>query len=147
MRFASRTALLSAIFACSPVFGQGGVVPVGQMIPLSCMEALVEVGYQRFAGVFSFIAEKDNPAAFADLITHDKGALKKYLAKVEKDFKVASGVSPWDHEVLQFAATLYNSPLAQTLEKPGDKLLFKLVELSRAPVVPLEDITSKRRSG
>src|SRR5205807_2646903 len=58
-----------------------------QVLNLSCVEALVAVGESRLAGVFAFVAEKDETSAFADLLVHDKGALKKFMAKADKDFK------------------------------------------------------------
>ena len=90
-----------------------------QLLNLGCVEALAAIGQADLAGVFSFIAEKDAPAAFADLLVHNKKALKKFLAKVEKDLKSASGVAVWDHEALQLAVSIYGSPLAETLEKPS----------------------------
>ena len=55
-----------------------------QIINLSLVEALVSIDESTLAGVFSYVPEKDGPAAFADLITHNKKSLKKFTAKVEK---------------------------------------------------------------
>ncbi len=116
-----------------------------QMINLSCLEALVAVGQPNLAGVFSFISEKDGPAAFADLLVHDKKAMKKFLAKAEKDFKSADGISSWDHEAVMAAVSIYGSPLAETLEKPASGTMSRLVALSAAPSLKLEDLARRRK--
>lgn len=116
-----------------------------QLINLSCVEALAAVDQAALAGVFSYIAEKDGPAAFADLIIHDKKALKKFMAKCEKDLHEVKGVSVWDHEALQQALSIYGSPLGETLEKLSSKMAGKITELIGAPVLTLEEMTLRRR--
>lgn len=116
-----------------------------QMINLSCMEALVAIDQADLAGVFSFIQEKDGPAAFADLVVHDKYALKKFLGKVEKDYKLVAGVSSWDHDVIQFALSIYMSPLAETLHNPGKKVIARMGELLAAPARTLQEIATRRQ--
>jgi hypothetical protein len=116
-----------------------------QILNLSCVEALVAAGQSHLAGVFSFVPEKDAPNAFADLIVHDRKALKKYVAKLEADLKEAGGISTWDHEVLAFALTIYGSPLAQTLDKPGKSQMSALNKLALAPSLSLQDMTARRR--
>jgi len=117
----------------------------GGVLNLNCIEALASIGEPKLAGVFSFIAEKDSPAAFADLVAHDGKALKKYVVKVEQDFKASGGVTEWDHEVLMFVLSLYSGPLGQTLEKPAAKVLPRLNELSLAPKLTLEQVTARRK--
>ena len=116
-----------------------------QMINLSCVEALVAIGQPELAGVFSYISEKDGPAAFADLLVHNKKAMKKFLAKGEKDLKTAAGISQWDHEAVVAAVSIYGSPLAQTLEKPASDTLSRLTNLASAPPLTLADLTARRR--
>lgn len=116
-----------------------------QMLNLSCVEALASVDEAGLAGVFSFIPDKDSPAAFADLLVHNKKATKKFLAKVEKDLKSSGGISLWDHQSLQFALAIYASPLAETLEKPAGKTVSKITELAAAPTLSLEELTARRR--
>ncbi|HAM34438.1 MAG TPA: hypothetical protein DEB40_05435 [Elusimicrobia bacterium] len=117
----------------------------GAMINLSCLEALVTIDQAGLSGVFSFIAEKDSAAAFADLVVHNGKALKRYVGKLEKDFKGAGGVTGWDHDVLVFALQLYSSPLAETLEKPHAKLMTKMTDMSMAPTMSLEQVTARRK--
>ncbi|MDD5655921.1 MAG: hypothetical protein PHF00_01535 [Elusimicrobia bacterium] len=119
--------------------GQGGV------INLSCMEALVSIGRAELAGVFSFVADKDSPAAFADLVAHEPKGLKKYAARLEKDQLAAGGITPWDHEALLSLLALFSGPLADTLGKPSAKLLARLNDLSLAPTVPLETVMARRK--
>ena len=140
----SRALLLSlALLLPSGAFSQA---PAGaQLLNLSCVEALVSIGQPNLAGVFSFISEKDGPAAFADLVVHDRKALKKWVAKLEKDNKIG-GVSPWDHEAAVFALQIYASPIAETVDKPGE-LKDKLSTLVLAPVLTLEELTARRRKG
>jgi hypothetical protein len=117
------------------------------MLNLSCVEALVSIDEARLAGAFSFVPEKDAPAAFADLVVHDRKALKKYVAKLDKDFKDAGGISIWDHESVAFAVSIYGSPLAQTLDKPAASVISHMAELAAAPTMTLEQLTAKRRKG
>ena len=140
----SLTLLLATLLALSP--GVRAQAPRdAQMLNLSCVEALVSIGQASLAGVFSFIPEKDSPAAFADLIVHDRKALKKYAVKLEKDLKEAGGISVWDHEAVAFALSIYASPLAETLDKPGASLLTRLDEFARAQTMSLQDLTARRR--
>jgi hypothetical protein len=124
----------------------GSPAAAQQMLDLNCMDALVAAEKSSLAGVFSFIPQKDTTAAFSDLIVRDKKALKKYIAKVEKDLKVASGITLWDHEVVLNALSLFGSPLAATFEAPPKKITDKLTELSVAPTLSLEQVTARRKA-
>lgn len=138
----SRALFLSAALLLSP--GAFAQAPRdAQVLNLSCVEALVSIDQSKLAGVFSFVPEKDAPAAFADLLVHDRKALKKWLKKVQKDNKIG-GVSTWDHEVAVFALQIYASPIAETIEKPGE-LKDELSTLVLAPVLSLEQLTARRR--
>jgi hypothetical protein len=117
------------------------------MLNLSCVEALVSIDQANLAGVFSFVPEKDGPAAFADLVVHQKKALKKFLGKLERDQKEAGGVSAWDHEAAAFALSIYRSPLGETIDKPGEALLKRLEDAARAPTMTLQEMTARRRKG
>ncbi len=118
-----------------------------QMLSLSAVEALVAIDEQRLSGVFSFVAEKDGPAAFADLIAHSKKALKKFVAKAEKDKKIAGGISSWDRDALQYALGIYDSPLASTLEPLDAKLRGEIMGLINGQVLMLEQISAARLKG
>lgn len=135
---------LGALWAAAP---RAAVeAPAGaQMINLGCVDALAAVGHADLAGVFSFIPEKDGPAAFADFMVRNRKALKKFLAKAEKDLKEVKGVSIWDRQALQFAVSIYGSPLGETLEKPAPKFVARMVELAAAPALSLAEMTARRR--
>lgn len=124
----------------------GGSAAAQQILDLNCVDALVAADKSSLAGVFSFIPPKDTAAAFSDLIVRDKKAMKKYLGKVEKDFKTASGITLWDHEVVLNTISLLGSPLAATFEVPPKKVVDKLTELSVAPTLSLEQVTARRKS-
>ena len=127
--------------------GAWSQAPAGaQMLNLSCVEALAAIGEPRLAGVFSFVVEKDTPQAFADLVMHDKKALKKYAGKLKTDMK-DGGVTPWDHEAVTFALQILSSPIADTLDKPSKDERETLDLAARAPVIPLEQLTARRRKG
>lgn len=116
-----------------------------QMLNLSCVEALVAVMRPELAGVFSFIKEEDAPRAFADMVARDKKALKKYLGKLEDDFKLTQSLTPWDRDAAGALVALYGSPLAETLEnKPKPQQVQRLAELAAAPTIPLEQMTARR---
>ncbi len=142
----TRNIIRTALLALAPMMAGATEVPrPPQMIDLSCMEALVATGRQELAGVFSFVSEKDGPAAFADLIVHNKKAMTKFIAKVQKDLKVASGISAWDRDALQFAIAIYESPLGATLKPLGEVELAQLRLLAGSPILSLEQISSARR--
>jgi hypothetical protein len=111
----------------------------------SCVEALVAIGESRLTGIFAFVSEKDSAAAFADFLMRDKSALKKFVAKDEKDLKELQGLSQWDHDVISAALAFLASPLAETVEKPAAKVVARLNELARSPVLTLEQIAAARR--
>lgn len=140
MTRAAFAALLACAAAAAPAASQG-------VINLSCVEALTAVGEADLAGVFSFVPEKDSAAAFADLTARNPKALKKFVAKVEADYKAAKGISAWDKAVLRGVLGLYASPLADTLKKPGGKVLSRITELAALPALTLEAITAARRAG
>jgi hypothetical protein len=100
---------------------------------LSCIEALKAVDEASLAGLFSFISPKDTPKAFGDLIMHNKNVLKKFVAKAQKDSQMGSGAVAWNREVLQFALSIYDSPLKDTLVKPGVKLVAQMRALAGVP--------------
>jgi hypothetical protein len=116
----------------------------GGLINLSCMEALAAIEQPALAGVFSFVPEKDSPAAFADLVAHDSKAMKKYVAKLDKDYRAAAGITTWDHDAVMFAISLFSGPADPALAKPAAKVLSHLTELSLAPRLTLEAVTAKR---
>lgn len=120
-------------------------VSAQSILDLNCIDALASVGKPELAGVFSFVPSKDTPNAFADLVARDKKALKKFVGKVEKDLKTASGVTAWDHEVVLNLISLFGSPLAPTLVDPGVKMKSRLQELALAPTLSLEEVAARRR--
>lgn len=117
-----------------------------QILSLSCVEALVSIERPELAGVFSFVSEKDAPVAFADLVARDKKTLKKYVAKLEADYKLSTSLTEWDREATVALVALYGSPLVETLEhKPKPELVQRLAQLAAAPTIPLEQMTARRR--
>ena len=141
-----RSFLVSAAFVLSLAAAANAESPQGaHILDLSCVEALVAVDQARLAGVFSFIAEKDAIPAFADLLARDPKALKKFIEKVEHDFKIATGISRWDRDVLAAVMSLYGSPLGDTFPKPAPKVVSRIAELTQETVVPLEQITARRK--
>ena len=138
----SRSLFLSLMLAAAP--GALAQAPAAGMINLACVDSLVAVDQSALAGVFSFIAENDTPNAFADLVVHNKKLLKKWIKKLQKDRKSAGGITAWDQNAVVFALQIYASPLAETLEKPG-ALKADLLELAKSPVIPLSEITARRK--
>lgn len=126
--------------------GPAVVASAQQILDLGCMDALVASGKTSLAGVFSFIAPKDTAAAFSDMIVRDPKAMKKYLARVSKDFKAASGITVWDHDVALSVLSLLSSPLSSTFEPPSKKIVSQLTELSLAPTLSLEQVSARRKS-
>ena len=121
--------------------------PAAGMLNLSCVEALVAVEHPDLAGVFSFITEKDAPAAFADFVAHNKTAMRRYVDKIGADIKSAAGVTPWDHDVIMRILDIYAGPLAETLEKLPPPIQKRLMEYSAAPSMSLEDVAARRKTG
>lgn len=119
-------------------------VPQTTLLNLSCMSALAAVEQADLAGVFTFIAEKDSSAAFAELLVRNKRARKKYRAKLQADMKASGGVSAWDHEVLIRLLEIYVSPQAETLERLSSSMTADFNELSLAPALSLEEMNSRK---
>lgn len=144
-RFAAAALVAATALIVRPA--RAGQDPLGgssHMLNLSCVEALVASGHAELAGVFSFVSDKDAPAAFADLAVHDAKALKKYVAKLDADYKTSAAITEWDHSTVEMILSIYGSPLAATLSKPSSKLMSRLAELGQAPTTTLEQLTSKR---
>lgn len=136
---APRTGGPSSVTAGSSAMSSGG------MVSLSLVEALAAVRRPELAGIFSFVAEKDAPFAFADLLARDKKAMKLYLEKLDEDRKAANGLTDWDHAVCADLVNLYSSPLAATFGAPDEKRMSKINQCVLAPVVPLEEIVARRK--
>ena len=118
--------------------------PTG-MISFSLVEALAALKQPQLAGVFSFVSEKNAPFALADLLARDKKAMKLYLDKLDDDYKAASGLTEWDHEVCASLINLYGSPMAATFGLPDAKRMKQINDCMLAPAVPLEQIVAKRK--
>ncbi|MFI5360737.1 MAG: hypothetical protein ACHQ49_02105 [Elusimicrobiota bacterium] len=150
-----RTALAAAAFAlASPALAGApaaaaakapaalsgaGCEPTG-MISLSLIEALTALRQPELAGIFSFVAEKNAPFAFASLVARDKKAMKLYLNKLDGDFKTAAGLTEWDHEVCASLITLYSSQLSA-----DPKILKRINDCMLAPTVSLEELVLRRK--
>ncbi|MFI5347630.1 MAG: hypothetical protein ACHQ51_14745 [Elusimicrobiota bacterium] len=117
----------------------------GGMVSLSLIEALAAVRRPELAGIFSFVSEKDAPFAFADLLARDKKAMKLYLEKLDEDRKAGNGLTDWDHAACASLVNLYASPIAATFGKPEESRMSKINQCVLAPVVPLEEIVSRRK--
>lgn len=118
--------------------------PTG-MVSLSLIEALTAIKQPQLVGVFAFVAEKNAPFALADLLARDKTAMKRYLDKLDDDFKAASGLTEWDHEVCASLINLYGSPMANTFGVPEPKRMKQINDCMLAPAIPLESIVAKRK--
>lgn len=145
MTKAALVAAVLALAAPSRAAAPAAAAPAGGMVSLSLVEALAAVDRPELAGLFSFIAERDAPFAFSDLLARDAGALKAYLKKLDKDMDAADGLTDWDHAACASLVNLYSSPLAATFEKPKPKDLSRINKCVLAPVVPLEAIVGRRK--
>ena len=115
------------------------------MISLSLIEALTALHQPQLAGIFSFVSEANAPFAFADYVARDKKAMRLYFDKLADDFKVAKGLTEWDHEVCASLINLYGSPMAATFGVPDKNGMHRINECMLAPTVPLEMIVSGRK--
>lgn len=118
--------------------------PTG-MVSLSLIEALTAIKQPNLVGVFAFVAEKNAPFALADLLARDKTAMKRYLDKLDADYKTANGLTEWDHEVCASLINLYGSPMANTFGVPEPKRMKQINDCMLAPAIPLEAIVAKRK--
>jgi hypothetical protein len=118
--------------------------PTG-MVSLSLVEALSAIKQPNLVGVFAFVAEKNAPFALADLLARDKTSMKRYLDKLDDDFKAANGLTEWDHEVCASLINLYGSPMAGTFGVPEPKRMKQINDCMLAPALPLESIVAKRK--
>ena len=118
--------------------------PTG-MISFSLVEALAALKQPQLAGVFAFVSEKNAPFALADLLARDKKSMKRYLDKLDGDYKAAAGLTEWDHEVCASLINLYGSPMAATFGVPDAKCMKQINDCMLAPAIPLENIVAKRK--
>ena len=142
-----RTVCLVVTFAfANPAFAAAPAAAPssGGMVSLSLVDALKALRQPQLAGVFSYVAEKDAPSAFADLLARDPAVLKLYLKKLDADLAAAKGMTDWDHGVCASLVITYSSPLAGAFAKPDAKRLSKVNRCVLAPVVTLEEITARR---
>jgi hypothetical protein len=143
-------AFAGAAFAAAPAEAatraaqEASQAPTG-MISFSLVEALAAMKQPQLAGVFSFVSEKNAPFALADLLARDKKAMKLYFEKLDDDFRVASGLTEWDHEVCASLINLYGSPMAGTFGVPEPKRMKQINDCMLTPAIPLETIVSKRK--
>ena len=115
------------------------------MISFSLVEALAALHQPQLAGIFSFVSEKNAPFAFADFLARDKKSMKLYLDKLGDDFKAASGLTEWDHQVCASLINLYGSPMAGTFGRPDEKRMKQINDCMLAPTVALEAIVARRK--
>jgi hypothetical protein len=115
------------------------------MISFSLVEALAALHQPQLAGIFSFVAEKDAPFAFADLLARDKDAMKLYLNKLGADIKAAGGLTEWDHEVCASLINLYSAPLPPGFVRADEKRLKQINDCMLSQTITLEEIVSKRK--
>ncbi len=141
-------ALAGAPEAARPAKATIVAAPAGAstgMIDFSLVEALAALRQPQLAGIFSFVSEKNAPFAFADLLARDKKSMKRYLDKLDVDFKAALGLTDWDHEVCASLINLYGSPVAATFGVPDARRMKQINDCMLAPTVPLESIVARRK--
>ncbi len=140
-----RAALLAALGVLAPAIARAQDLPPAHILNLNCIEALAAAGKPELAGIFAYVPDNDTAAAFADLLVHDRKALRKFTAKAEKDLKQVSGVSQWDHQAIAYVLAIYASPAAAaTVDKPASSDLSRLRALLVAPQLSLEEMTARR---
>ncbi|MBI4424992.1 MAG: hypothetical protein HY554_14765 [Elusimicrobia bacterium] len=103
-----------------------------QFLSLSLMDALVVVGGEGLAGVFSFVPEAQAPTAFAIYLLHYPKALKRFLKRAAKDLKNAGGINEWDRNVF---ATLQQFAGEGSTPPVGVKPLSESVRMQVAEFV------------
>jgi hypothetical protein len=146
---AAGLALASPALAGSPAAARAKIAAARPeatgMISLSLIEALAALRQPQLAGIFSFVAEKDAPFAFADLLARDKDAMKLYLNKLGADIKAAGGLTEWDHEVCASLINLYSAPLPPGFVRADEKRMKQINECMLSQTMTLEEIVSKRK--
>jgi hypothetical protein len=130
--------------AAAPKAAAPAAEPTG-MISFSLVEALAAIHQPQLAGIFSFVAEKNAPFAFADFLARDKKAMKLYLNKLGDDIKAAEGLTEWDHEVCASLINLYSSPLPPGFERADEKRMKQINDCMLARTASLEEIVAKRK--
>ena len=116
----------------------------GSLLSGALIEALLAVEKPELGGVFTYVGERNAPRAFADLVARDPKALKRYLAKLMADIKVAGGTTAWDHEVCATLVTYYAGPEIIGLKRADAKRMKELNAGVLSPVKELQEIVSMR---
>ena len=147
MRRTGSIALLIALLAAAPAVAraQGAVPTSSQMVSLSLVDTLVSIDEADLAGLFAFIPGPQAPMALAHYLMKNRAALKRFLKKVEKDFKKAKAINEWDKDVLLYLVGLNSaSRLPFGMERLPKKLTGRVNELALKPALPLGMIQQRK---
>jgi hypothetical protein len=143
LTFASAATAQPAPTALPAAPSVAGIQP--QIIDLSLVEALVAIKHTELAGIFGFVPEPVSALAFADYLMRDLKSLKCFIKKVEKDKKLAEGISIWDKQVLLHLVTIdATGDVMMGVRKVSKELMEKVNTLGLAQDYPLEMIVQRR---
>ena len=136
--------LLAAVLSLPPLFA-ATASRAQEMLSASLIEALAAVEKPELGGLFTYVGDKNAPAAFADLIARDAKAMKRYSAKIDDDRKAANGLTAWDHQVCATLVNYYAGVAMPGIKRPDAKRLKSLNNCVLAPVMELQEIVARRK--
>jgi hypothetical protein len=136
--------LLGAVCVSSLLLA-GAAARAQEMVSASLIEALAAIEKPELGGLFSYVGEKNGPAAFADLVARDAKAMKRYTAKLDSDMKVANGLAAWDHEVCATLVNYYAGMAMPGVKRPDAKRMKSLNACVLSPVLELQEIVARRK--
>ena len=148
-----RAAVLTFLFGALALAGapgsaqyMGGAAPSAPgIINMSLMEALVAVKHPELAGVFSYVPDAQTTVAMADFLLRDHDSLKRFLKRVDADYRSVKLVNGWDKEVcLHIVAATANRSVPPGAQELSKRLYDVVARLSLSPGVPLEIIIQRR---
>ena len=137
--------LLGAVLLLPPLF-TATTSRAQEMLSASLIEALAAIEKPELGGLFTYVGEKNAPTAFADLVARDPKAMKRYVAKLADDNKVAKGQTAWDHQVCATLVNYYGGGGTMPgVKKLDAKRLKTLNECVLAPVLELQEVVERRK--
>ena len=153
MRRPAWAAVAALLLGAAPLLGADSPAKAGAALPqpqqaianLSLIDALVTVGGENLAGLFSYISETNTAPAFAGYLFRDQKALKRFLKRDEKDLKSVGGISDWNKQVYLYLVTINAMNSFAKDEMLPAKLLDRVSALSLAPALSLAELSDRRR--
>jgi len=118
-------------------------LPEPGQIDGSLIDAVNSIDQPELVAVFAYMPMRNQPSAFAELMTRDHSGLKRYAAKLTNDLKKAGGLTAWDHEVCAVLINRFNNVVDKS-GLPDKKRMSAINQCILSKVLSLNEVLMKR---